>query len=186
MKKYMCIFFLFLSSTLFAQERYFSKTAQISFDADGSLDDIEEIKAKNSKATCVYDATTGQFEWSVTIKDFVFANSLMQEHFNENYMESEKYPKASFKGKVQNFSQVQLQKNGTYKSTITGKLTIHNVTKDVSVSATFVVNGQKINGKAEFETILEDYNIERPSIVGMKIAEKVKIMIDVTLEPLKK
>ena len=172
-------------STLAAQGKYFSKTAVIAFDAEGKLDDVEDIKAKTNLGTCVYDANTGNFEWIVSVKTFVFANSLMQEHFNENYLETEKYPKASFKGKVENFSEINLKKDGSYPVKVVGKLTMHGVSKDISVSGKFVVAKNQISTSSNLEVALKDYNITVPTIVMMKVAEIVKISINTDLQALK-
>jgi polyisoprenoid-binding protein YceI len=171
-------------STVQAQ-KYFSKTATIVFDAEGKLDDVEDIKAKTGTASCVYDAATGNFEWSVTIKNFSFANSLMQEHFNENYMESEKFPKATFKGKVENISALNLKKDGTYPVKVLGKLTMHGVTKDISVNGTFKVAKDQMTANSDFEVALKDYEITIPTIVLMKVAENVKISVSAPLQVLK-
>lgn len=168
-----------------AQSKYFTKTANVSFDAEGKLDDVEEIKAQTKTGTCVYDEATGAMEWSVSVKSFVFANSLMQEHFNENYLESEKFPKAVFKGKIDNFSAVTLAKDGTYPATVTGKLTIHGVTKDISTKGEMKVAKGVVTAMSNFEVALKDYDIKIPTVVFMKIAENVKISINAPLQILK-
>lgn len=172
-------------SAAMAQGKYFSKNATISFDAEGKLDDVEEIKAKTNSATCVYDAATGAFEWAVPIKTFVFANSLMQEHFNENYMETSKFPKAIFKGKVQNYPSIDLSKDGTYPTQVVGKMLMHGVSKDVTINGSFTVAKGQITGTSAFEVALKDYNIQIPSVVFMKVAEVVKISVNTPLQPLK-
>ncbi|MBP7184249.1 MAG: YceI family protein [Saprospiraceae bacterium] len=175
--------FLF-TNKVSAQEKYFSKNAIIAFDAEGKLDDVEDIKAQSNTATCVYDSKTGNMEWSVNVKSFKFANSLMQEHFNENYLESDKFPKATFKGQTD--KPIDLTKNGTYQTKVKGKLTIHGVTKDVDVNGAFVVKDGVVSSASKFEVALKDYNIEVPTVVFMKVAETVKIEIKTVLQVLKK
>jgi polyisoprenoid-binding protein YceI len=178
---------LALQSNLYAQNnKYFSKTANISFDAEGKLDDVEEIKAKTKAATCVYDEATGAMEWAVNINSFVFASSLMQEHFNENYMESSKFPKASFKGKVENFADIKLTTDGTYPAKVVGKLTMHGVTKDIATTGEMKVVKGEVTAISNFEVALKDYNITIPTVVFMKVAENVKISINAPLQILKK
>lgn len=170
-----------------AQQKYFSKTATIVFDAEGKLDDVEDIKATTHTATCVFDAETGNFEWSVPIKSFTFANSLMQQHFNENYMESEKYPKATFKGKVADPSAIDFSTEGSVsKVRVSGDLTIHGVTQKVDVDGQFKVKNGVPAALSSFEVALKDYNITIPKVVFMKIAENVKIDIYAPLAVLKK
>ena len=169
-----------------AQNRYFSQKATISFDAEGKLDDFEEIKAQNSQATFVYEATTGDFEWQVAIKDFAFANKLMQQHFNENYMESEKYPKATFKGKIEEFKTLNLSKDGNYTVKVTGTMTIHGTSKEINTKGEFEVKNGKIISKSNFVIALEDYNIKVPTLMMMKIAEVVKVQVNTEWQILKK
>src|SRR5689334_19788496 len=116
MKYYLTIIMLlFLSSSGFSQKRYFTKNGKISFNAGTSLEDID---ATNNSTLSVFDATSGQIEYSVLIKGFEFKRALMQEHFNENYMESDKYPKAIFKGKIMSIDKLNLGKEGSYPVTV--------------------------------------------------------------------
>src|SRR6476620_3508149 len=105
------ISFCMIQSASMAQSKYFTKSADITFDASGPL---EDIKAENKKATFVLDAKTGAIELAVLLKAFEFERALMQEHFNENYVESDKFPKSTYKGKITNFSDVDLSKDGSY------------------------------------------------------------------------
>ncbi len=169
-----------------AQNRYFSQNATISFDAEGTLDDFEQIRAKNTQCVFVYDAATGGFEWQVAIKDFAFANKLMQQHFNENYMESEKYPKATFKGKIEEFKTLNLSKDGNYTVKVTGTMSIHGVSKEMSTKGEFEVKNGKISSKSDFVVALADYNIKVPTLMMMKIAEVVKVHVNTEWQVLKK
>lgn len=173
-----------ISMTTTAQSKYFTRTGTVIFDAEGKLDDIEEIKAKNTAATCVLDAATGQMEWSVTMNKFSFANSLMQRHFNENYVESEKYPKATFKGKINDLSKVNFDKDGTYPVGVSGIMNLHGVSKEVNVKGTVTVEKGKISTSSSFEVLLKDYKIDIPTVVFMKVAESAKVTINATLEVL--
>lgn len=165
-----------------AQDRYFTKTGKIDFFSKAPLEDIE---AKNKTVTAVVDTKTGALQFSVQMKGFEFEKALMQEHFNENYVESNKYPKADFKGTVANNSAVNYTKDGTYNVTVKGKLTLHGVTKDVEAPGTIKVNGGKIEAASTFNIQLSDYNISIPSVVKDKISNSIKITVDTKLEPLK-
>ena len=182
MKKFV-LFFLYLLSTslLYAQKRYFTKNGNISFSA-GSGEDIDGI---NKTTTSVFDAATGQLEFAVLVKGFEFKRALMQEHFNENYMESDKYPKSMFKGKISNIDKVNFQKDGLYPVTVKGVLDMHGVKKETEASGTLKVSGETVGGNAEFAILLSDYNIAIPSLVKDKISKTVTIKINCNYNLLK-
>jgi hypothetical protein len=163
-------------------QKYFTRDGKISFFSDTPL---EKIEAHNSKATSVLDASNGNLEFAVLIKAFQFEKALMQEHFNENYMESSKFPKSSFKGKVTNIKDINLKKDGEYNATVKGQLTIHGVTKEVETTGKFVVAGGKISAKSTFNVAVADYNITIPAVVRDNIAKTVKIAVDIKFEELK-
>jgi len=171
-----------INVTTNAQSKYFTRTGTVIFDAEGKLDDVEEIKAKNAVATCVLDASTGQMEWAVPMNKFVFASSLMQKHFNENYVESEKYPKSTFKGKINELSKVNFSKDGTYPVTVTGSMFLHGVTKEVTAKGVITVEKGKVLASSSIELMLKDYKIDIPTVVFVKIAESAKISISAALE----
>lgn len=166
----------FLPSILFAQDKYYTKSGKASFYSHTTAEDIE---ATNKSVTSVLDSKTGKIEFSMLIKSFEFEKALMEEHFNENYMESEKYPKSTFSGTVTDIADVDFTKDGTYEVNVEGKLTIHNVTKDIKTTAKFTVKDGKISAKCEFKVKLKDYGIEDPTMIGKKIAEEVTVKISV-------
>lgn len=172
----------FCYSSAFAQGKYFTKSGSINFDCSTS---IEDITAKNAKGTCVLDASSGAIEMAVLMKAFEFERALMQEHFNENYVESDQYPKSIFKGKIENMSTVDLTKNGTYNVKISGTLTLHGVTKPVSTTGKIVVSNGTVNATTAFIVLLSDYNIGIPAVVKDKISNKVKISVALWLAPVK-
>ena len=169
-----------------AQDKYFTRTGAISFNAEGALDDVEEIKAKNTTATSVVDIASGQMEWAVLMKGFQFKSALMQEHFNENYVESDKFPKAAFKGQIDNHANVKWTTDGAYPVVVNGKMTMHGITKDITAKGTVNVKGGKPVLASDFSIKLSDYAIKIPSVVGNKIANEVKITVTAGLEPFKK
>lgn len=171
-----------LTTAVNAQDRYFTKTGKIEFFSKASLEDIE---AKNKTVTAVLDSKTGAMQFSVQMKGFEFEKALMQEHFNENYVESGKYPKAEFKGAIANNADVNYGKEGSYNVTVKGKLTIHGVTKDVEAPGTIKVESDKLEGKSTFTIKLSDYNISIPSVVKDKISNTIKISVETKLEPIK-
>ncbi|MDB5206334.1 MAG: YceI family protein [Flavisolibacter sp.] len=174
--------FILLAASVNAQDRYFTKTGKIEFFSKATMEDIE---AKNKTVTAVLDSKTGAMQFSVQMKGFEFEKALMQQHFNENYVESNKFPKAEFKGALTNNSSVNYTKDGTYVVTVKGKLTLHGVTKDVEAPGTIKVDGGKLEGKSTFNIRLSDYKISIPSVVKEKVSNSIKIIVDTKLEPLK-
>ena len=121
----------------------------------------------------------------VMIKGFIFPNGLMQEHFNENYMESDKYPKSTFKGKIN--EKVDYTKDGTHNVTITGNLEVHGVTKPRTLPATITIKGGVITVDLKFNIALKDHEIKVPEAVGAKIAENIEVTVHtVMVQPGKK
>lgn len=136
--------------------------------------------------TSFFDTQKGEFAFSVLIKSFKFQKALMEEHFNENYLESNTYPKASFKGTITDLSKVTLSKDGTYPVTVKGDLTIHGVTKPVEAPGTITVSGGKVGAASKFTVKVKDYNIKIPATLVNNIAETVDISVDCKYEPFKK
>jgi hypothetical protein len=165
-------------------QRYFTKNGKINFDAT-TKGSPESIAAVNRTVTCVLDTKTAALQFAVLIKGFTFERALMEEHFNENYLESSKFPKAEFRGTITNNSAVNYAKDGTYPVTVAGKLTIHGVTKDVESPGKLQIQGGKVLATASFTVPLADYGIAIPGVVADKVAKNAKIDIDCSLEPLK-
>lgn len=165
-----------------AQDKYFTKTGKIEFFSKASMEDID---AKNKTVAAILDTKTGTLQFSVLMKGFEFPKALMQEHFNENYIESDKFPKAEFKGTIINNADINYSKEGTYTAKVKGKLTLHGITKNVETTGTMKVDGGKLNSNAAFNILLSDYNIKIPSVVKEKLSNSIKITVDCKLEPLK-
>lgn len=158
-----------------AQDRYMTRTGHIAFHSGTP---VEDIHADNRKVSSVWDASSGAIEFAVLIKAFEFEKALMQEHFNENYMESNTYPKATFKGKVAGITADQLKKPGTYEGTVEGELTMHGATKPLKTKATVVVDaGGAVKASADFVVKPEDHGIAIPGVVRKNIAEEIQVMV---------
>lgn len=168
--------------TSFSQERYFTKSGKIAFHSSTPLENIEAI---NRNAVSVFDKSTGQIEVSTLMKGFEFQKALMQEHFNENYVESDKFPKAVFKGMINDISNIDFTKAGTYNATVSGKLTLHGETRDLTAPITFNINQGNISATAEFKVVPPDFKISIPDLVREKIAKEIKINISAGYEVLK-
>ena len=164
-------------------QKYFTRSGKISFYSDAPM---EKIEGKNNSATSVIDTESGKMEFAVLIKGFQFDKSLMQDHFNENYMESSKYPKAVFKGEITNLDEVNFKQDGEYVANINGELTIHGVTQPKEVAGTFIVKNGQIKGASTFEIAIADYQIEVPGLVRDNIAKNVSIKVEMDYELFKK
>ncbi len=170
---------LLLTTAASAQERYATRTGHISFQSETPL---ERIEAHNHKATSVLDASTMAFEMAVLMKGFEFEKALMQEHFNENYVESDKYPKATFKGKVSGITAEDLKQVGSKEVTVEGELTMHGVTKPVKATGTMGLEaGGTIRARGSFIIKPEDYNITIPGMVRDNIAKEIAVTVQVDL-----
>lgn len=184
MRLFLSVFVVFMSfSMLSGQGKFFTKKGTITFKSDTPL---EKIEAENKTSTFVIDTEKGNLQLAVLIKAFHFEKALMQEHFNENYMESSKFPKATFKGKIANMDMVNFENDGTYEVSIEGNMTIHGVTKEIAVPATFTIENGAISGNTVFDIAVADYGIEIPKLVRENIAKEVSISVDVDLEKLSK
>ena len=174
---FILLVFLCASVSSFSQI-YITRTGRISF---FSSTDKETIHAVNNQVYAVIDADKKNIAFALLIKGFQFEKELMQEHFNENYAESDQYPKASFNGSY--VGDVNTAKDGVYKVTVKGNLTFHNVTKAVEEPAVIEVKNNTLIGKAQIKLKPEDYNISIPSLVREKIAKEITADVLITCSP---
>lgn len=161
--------------TFLAAQKVYTKNGHISFFSKSPL---ENISANNNQVMSVLNKQNGEMQFSVLIKSFRFKKALMEEHFNENYLESDKYPKAIFKGIVEVADKLDISKDGTYKVNVSGDMTIHGVTNKVSVPGTLTSKGGIVTGNTVFNLKLADYNISIPKLVKDNIAEVIEITVD--------
>ncbi len=138
---------------------------------------VENIEAENRQVSSVIDMANGSFAFLVQIKAFQFEKALMQEHFNENYMESGEYPNAKFQGTIEGYEEVNLNKDGEYKVNFSGTMTIHGTSREINESATLVVQGDKINLKSKFQLKPEDYDVKIPASKRDNISETLDITV---------
>lgn len=163
-----------------AQTIYMTRNGQVSF---FSKTPMENIEAVNNEVTSMINSGTGEVVIAVLIKSFRFEKALMEEHFNENYMESNQFPKSTFQGKISDLAAIDLKKEGSYPVTVDGELTMHGVTKRVTATGTLTIAKGKISVTSSTAIKLADYRIERPSLVAEKIAETIDIKINCQYEP---
>lgn len=138
---------------------------------------LEDIRAENNQVYAIIDGGKKNIAFTLLVKGFIFQKELMQEHFNENYVESDKYPKASFSGAYT--GDVPTNKDGSYKVTVKGSLTFHNVTKTIEVPATIEVKNGHLVGLADFKLKPEDFNITIPSLVRDKIDKEISVKVNI-------
>jgi polyisoprenoid-binding protein YceI len=180
MKRLFLLFFLVNILFTVNAQKYMTKNGYIGF---LSHTPMEDIKGDNNQVASVLDISTGDLVFQVLVKSFHFDRALMEEHFNENYMESEKFPKSSFKGKFTNLTSVNFSKAGTYDVTVEGDLTIHDVSNKISAKGTIEVVTGGINATSKFNIIPEDYKINIPGVVREKINKNLEVTVNMKYSP---
>jgi len=169
---------IFIIYPIFAKDIYFTRSGTISFFSSAPLEDIEAV---NKQVTCVLDMGTGEVAFRVPIPGFTFKNGLMQEHFNENYLESEKYPHASFKGNIDAWGTINLS-NKAQEVTLIGMMNIHGVNHEIKETGMISNLDGQIRGNAKFNIIVADYEIEIPKILRDNIAKVVDVTVNLNLK----
>ncbi len=182
-KVFFCTALMLLLLNHVVAQKYIARNGYIGF---FSATPMENIEAHNYQASSVLDMESGEMVYSVLIKGFEFEKALMQEHFNEKYLESDKYPKSTFKGKILNIDEQNLSKDGIYDVEVEGDLSIKDVTKRIKVMGTLERKGERIVAKTKFPVRVADYNIHIPAMVKDNIAEVVDVEVKVEYKPYKK
>lgn len=159
-------------------QKFTSEKGTITFFSDAA---IEDIKAENTMVGSLFNSASGDLVYIVKIKDFKFEKALMREHFNEKYMETEKFPKSTFQGKVTGFNP---NASGEQKCKAAGKLNIHGITRDIDLPGTIEFTGGKVILKSKFMVKLADYQIKIPKLVWQNIAEEVEVKVEFTYKSL--
>lgn len=183
MKKNILVVLMSVFVLLGFGQRYITKNGHIKFYSETP---VETIEANNNQVNSVLDIATGDFVFKVLMKSFEFKKALMQEHFNENYIESDTYPNATFKGKVIDIENYDLTNPGKIEAQVEGELTIHGITKLISTPGTFTISNESIDGTSTFLIKPEDFNIKIPNTVINNIAEEIEISVNVSLKEFKR
>lgn len=181
MKKIILAIALISGAYAASAQKYMTRTGKVSF---FSSTKVENIEAFNNEASSVLDSKSGDVLFIIPIKSFKFEKALMQEHFNENYMESTKFPKAEFKGKITNLAAVNFNKDGDYPVSVAGNMTIHGVTKPMTSKGTITVSGGNITLNSKFNVATADYKISIPSMAAGKIASSIEVTVNSVLKKL--
>lgn len=178
MKKTTLIIALALAATTGFAQKKTTTSAVINFDATTSLDALP--KAENKTAVAAIDTKKGTVSFESIIKSFSFGNPMMQEHFNSpKWLDSGKFPTATFAGTITNLSEVNFGADGTYTAKVAGDLTMHGITKPVATTATITVAGKTVTAKSDFTVKLADYGL---SNAGGKLADEPKISVNAELK----
>lgn len=164
-----------------AQDKFYTKSGKISF---FSSTPMENINAINKSAVCLLNTKTGDLQFAVLLKGFEFKKALMQEDFNKDYVESDKFPKSEFTGQIIN-STINYSSNGTYPVTVKGKLSIHGVTKDIETTGNIDVKDGKLRLSSVFNILIADYQVKVPRMYLDNISKSLKITVDCSMDPLK-
>ena len=177
MKKIFLFLLLITGLNVNAQDTLSTNNAFINFDATstGSPEKIEAI-SKQVKSKLV--VKTGDFVFAIQMQSFEFEKALMKDHFHENYVESTKFPRATFKGAIQDIAKVNFAKDGKYPVVVKGTMDMHGVKKEVTANGTLTVTGDKVTATSSFKVLLSDFNIEIPKVVGDKIAKQASITVN--------
>ena len=178
MKKF-AILLLLSFGLVQAQEKMITKSGKITFEA--SVPSFEEVKATNESSSCVLNTTTGEIASLALMKGFRFKIALMEEHFNENYVESDKYTKATFKWFIEKFNLAILDKNAK-EFIIKGKLELHGKSKDINIPARIRKTESGLEIKADFSVNADDFAIQIPSVVSKKVSKKVNVNLEFFLK----
>ena len=167
-------------ATSFGQDKFITKSGSVTFFSSAPM---EDIKADNKQVLSIIDTSNGEMAISILMKSFMFKKSLMREHFNENYIESDKFPKSIFKGKIIDFDSADV---GSKKIEIDGTIKIHGITKNIKIQADIQRTEEKITLKGEFFVKVSDFKIKIPAIVVNNIGKKIKVSFELNHVPSKK
>ncbi len=178
----LCLF-VFWETFLTAQERYFTRSGKVEFYSKAP---IEDIKAVNNQLSCIFEVESNRIVANVLIKAFEFEKALMQKHFNENYMESERFPKATFKGKINSKESLDFKSNWNKSIDYEGDMTIHGISRKMKGLALITCKNGTITISSEFYIHLNDFAIKIPSTLINNISEKIQIKVNLSLNELKK
>ena len=181
MKRLFLLFFLLNIVLAVNAQKFMTKNGYIGF---FSHTPMEDVKGDNNQVVGALDISTGEMVFQALIKSFHFERALMEEHFNENYIESDKFPKSVFKGKITNLSSVDFTRNGIYNVTVEGDLNIHDVTNKISTKGTLEVISGGINANSKFNIVPEDYKISIPGVVRDKINKNLEVTVVMKYTPI--
>lgn len=183
MKKFICLMVIVGAAFTAISQKYITKSGTIEIFSETSLFTIE---AKNTKVASVLNAETGEIVTSTLVRSFNFEEALVEEHFNENYMESHVYPKSLFKGTITNMKEVDLKKDGSYPITVEGELTMHGVTNKITEKGTLEIKDGKVSAHLKFTVSLAAYKIEIEESYKDRIKDEIQLTVEFSYDPYSK
>ena len=176
-KKIIILLFVLYSICSFSQ-KYISRNGSVQFNASTPLEIINPI---NNHVSSVFNSENGEIVFQMNMISFKFKKALMESHFNEKYVESEKYPKSTFTGKIKDWNSIMLDGNN-HNVTAVGKIIIHGIEKEIEVKGYIQKNNQNITINSEFELIISDFEIKIPKLVRDKISKEVKVEVNINFK----
>jgi len=181
MKNLFVLITIFTLITISADaQKFFTRDGHISF---FSTTPVEDIQADNYQVSSILDGENGEIVFSVLMKGFEFEKALMEEHFNEKYVHSDEYPKATFKGQIDNWSDLDLSKDGDVEVTVSGVMSLHGVDQEITQEGVLTISdGAVTAANSKFDLVLENYNVKIPSIVRENISESVLVTVNMNYE----
>lgn len=168
---------VFLAGSYTFSQRYMAEKGMISFFSDAP---VEDITATNNNVTSIFTASTGAIAFSVPIGDFEFDKKLMKEHFNDKYMESNRFPRSTFAGVISGYS---MGTAGVQRVRAQGKLTIHGIVKEIDVPGSFEVSNGAVQMKTRFNVLIADYGIKVPQLLFQNISDEIQVTVDLKYNP---
>jgi len=179
MKKTIFLSLSLVLSLAASAQKLSTRSAEVSF---FSATPVENIDATNKQVSSILNLENGQFAFLVPIKAFQFEKALMQEHFNENYMESDQFPTANFTGEIADYKLISLEKDAKLTLTLAGTMTMHGVTKEIKQEVMIKVNGGKLNLKGDFIVLASDYGVKIPTAKSDNISNSLAVKVDATYD----
>tara|TARA_R110002050_G_scaffold244253_1_gene380806 strand:- start:230 stop:769 length:540 start_codon:yes stop_codon:yes gene_type:complete len=179
MKKTLFISFGLVFSLAASAQKLSTRNAEVSF---FSATPVENIDATNQQVSSILNLDNGQFAFLVPIKAFQFEKALMQEHFNENYMESGQFPTAKFTGEIVDYKKISLDKDGKYTQVLAGTMTMHGVSQEIKQEVMITVKGGKLSLKSDFNILASDYKVEIPAAKADNISNSLAVKVSATYD----
>jgi hypothetical protein len=176
MEKCLLLFLTICFSHSVVAQGYFTRSGIVSFFSDAPM---EKIQSSNQQVNCRLDPETGTLDFAMLIQAFQFERELMHKHFNEDYLESRKYPTASFEGEILNIGRIDFSTDGKHQVLVRGTLRLHGQAKDINEKGSLIIENGLIRALAKFSINLEDFQIKVPVILKDKIARTIQVEVDV-------
>ena len=181
MRHLLIYLFLLNTGSLFSQDKvnpFITRNGTVEFLSETP---VETIYSKNNYVSCAFDPNNGDLVFQINIISFKFKKALMQEHFHEKYMETDRYPRSTFVGRIENWNPDMLNSNKDYNVKAKGVILIHGIEKEIEADGRLIVDNDKVSMLSNFNVRLDDFNIKVPKLVAKNIAETISIDLNINL-----